>query len=70
MMMMQVLEAIKLDMANSHLSHLLESDHTLRHAIASRPNDFVVSGSLHASNMPPVHVCTWACASIAPTASS
>ena len=39
---MQVLEAIKLDLANSHLAQLLESDHTLRQAIASRPNDFVV----------------------------
>jgi len=38
----EVLEAIKLDMANSHLSQLLESDHSLRHAIASRPNDFVI----------------------------
>ena len=38
----EVLEAIKLDMANSHLAQLLESDPTLRDAIAARPNDFVV----------------------------
>ena len=38
----EVLEAIKLDMANSHLAQLLESDPTLRQAIAARPNDFVV----------------------------
>ena len=38
----EVLEAIKLDMANAHLSQLLEADPSLRHSIASRPNDFVV----------------------------
>jgi len=38
----EVLEAIKLDMANAHLGQLLDSDPSLRHAIAARPNDFVV----------------------------
>ena len=38
----EVLEAIKLDMANAHLAQLLVADPSLRHAIASRPNDFVV----------------------------
>ena len=48
----EVLEAIKLDMANTHLSQLLESDYTLRHTIASRPNDFVVLLNASESDAP------------------
>jgi len=42
-----VLEAVKRDMANSHLCQLIETDPSLRHAIATRPNEFI--GLLNAS---------------------